>query len=449
MADFSKRGPGCDDDCEDGERGKRGKRGHRGHDGERGERGEQGERGHDGRDGDIGATGPAAADAATGPTGSTGLTGPTGATGRTGSTGAAGLTGPTGPRGLTGFTGPGFTGSAGLNAASPDRTLFVAQSWSGPVDPTRYFTSIAAAYAASVALNPTLANPVEILVYPGTYPDPITIVSNVHLVGTGQQRAINVTGPVTWTPGVGVNAPQTGVEERLNVFSMTFSGPWLIDSTGKTAGVAAVPVFRGNIVLGGLTHNGRGAPDASITFASVIAGAPATFNNVGNLNFYAVQKATPITFTGSTGVRSAGGSVLGSLTFNQTGPARISGEMIQAAINVGAGSNVVISGGQLTAAVTVAAGGTADVRATNYGSQANLVGPGTINRTTWTGTVVVGAGATLVPLTPPFPDGLYNVSLQLTAGGGDAGAFVTAKTGAGFTINAAVGSTFDYTVIHD
>lgn len=39
MADFNKRGPGCDDDCE-GERGKRGKRGHRGH------------------TGDVGATGP-------------------------------------------------------------------------------------------------------------------------------------------------------------------------------------------------------------------------------------------------------------------------------------------------------------------------------------------------------------------------------------------------------
>lgn len=51
MADFSKRGPGCDDDCdgeggERGERGKRGKRGHRGHDG------------RDGRDGEMGATGP-------------------------------------------------------------------------------------------------------------------------------------------------------------------------------------------------------------------------------------------------------------------------------------------------------------------------------------------------------------------------------------------------------
>ena len=74
MADFNKRAPGCDDDCEGerGERGKRGKRGHRGHDGERGE---SGERGHDGHDGNDGATGP------TGPAGLTGPAGPTGPTG--------------------------------------------------------------------------------------------------------------------------------------------------------------------------------------------------------------------------------------------------------------------------------------------------------------------------------------------------------------------------------
>ena len=57
MADFSKRGPGCDDSCdgeggESGERGKRGKRGHRGHDGR------DGRNGHDGAMGATGPTGP-------------------------------------------------------------------------------------------------------------------------------------------------------------------------------------------------------------------------------------------------------------------------------------------------------------------------------------------------------------------------------------------------------
>jgi hypothetical protein len=54
-----------------------------------------------------------------------------------------------------------------------------------------------------------------------------------------------------------------------------------------------------------------------------------------------------------------------------------------------------------------------------------------------------------VQLTPNFPDNAYNVSLQLTAGPGNAGATVTAKLGDSFTINDAVGgNTFDYTLIY-
>lgn len=71
MSDISKRGPDCDDDCEDGERGERGKRGKRG------------QRGHHGHDGDTGLTGP------TGPTGSTGGTGPQGPTGSSAGEGLA------------------------------------------------------------------------------------------------------------------------------------------------------------------------------------------------------------------------------------------------------------------------------------------------------------------------------------------------------------------------
>lgn len=69
MADFTKRGPGCDDDCE-GERGERGKRGHRGRDGDTGPTGPTGP-----SDGPTGPTGPTGAPGATGPTGSTGATG--------------------------------------------------------------------------------------------------------------------------------------------------------------------------------------------------------------------------------------------------------------------------------------------------------------------------------------------------------------------------------------
>lgn len=63
MSDMNKRGPDCDDCCDE-ERGKRGKRGHRGHDG------------RDGHNGSTGPTGPGG-QGGPGPTGPTGSTSPT------------------------------------------------------------------------------------------------------------------------------------------------------------------------------------------------------------------------------------------------------------------------------------------------------------------------------------------------------------------------------------
>jgi hypothetical protein len=361
-----------------------------------------------------------------------------------------GPAGDPGVAGVAGATGPmGATGTAGLNAADPARTLFVALSWPAPVDPTTHFASIAAAYTASVALNPTAANPVEILVYPGTYPDPITAVSNVHLVGTGQQRAVNVTGPITWTPSAGVNAPQAGTEEDLNVTFITFTAPWLVDATAADA-VGAAFVFRG-VILRGLTYNaGPSLHDASLIFASVLmGGAPYTFDNVGQMNFLA-SRTRALTFTGGTSFNIAGGTGLGSITLSGTATGTISGITEFGAVNVGAGCSVTIAGCNITAPVTVAAGGSADVRGSNFNGDVNLVGPGTINRNTLAtsfGPTALGANAVVFAV--PYPNGTYNVALQPTAGPAN-GVTVTGKTGAGFTINDSVGgNTFDVTVIHD
>ena len=447
MADINKRVLDCDDDCEDGERGERGKRGKRGH------------RGHDGNDGNDGN------DGATGPTGPTGPTGSTGPTGLTGADGPAitlqdeGAPVPGGPQDTFNFVGIGVevTDAGGgiatitiPGAADPERTLFVAQSWSAPVDPTTHFTSIALAYAASVALTPTADNPVEILVYPGTYTDPIDVVSNVHLIGTDQQRAVIVTGAVTWTPGDGVNLSQTNDNENLGVAFITFTQPWTIDSTLKVAGSSG-PVFRG-VILAGITYNGQVALDTSIIFASVMQPGVYTFNDIGQMNFYA-SRTRAMTLSGGTSFNMAGGVSLGTITVNNTGFGFITGEAILAPVNVGMGSSVVISGGVLDAPLTVAVGGAADVRMTNVNSDANLVpGGGTINRTTWIGTAgpTVANVALVVTLTPPFPDALYNVHLQLNAAGDASGVFVTNKQPGQFTIVSPVSdNTFDYTVIHD
>ena len=513
MADFNKRGPGdCDDsEGERGERGKRGKRGHRGHDGERGERGERGEqgergeRGEDGRDGDTGPTGSAAADGQTGPTGpaggstgptgptgNMGLTGPTGATGGPGATGLTGPdgitgptgpgpagptgpTGPTGPDGLTGPTGPtGFTGPDGATGATgatgadgsefaPARTLFVAQSWPPGVDPTIYFTTISAALVQAATMTPTQANQVAILIFPGTYVENLTLVSNVSLIGTAFQN-ITIIGNITWTPGAGVNAPQTALPEAVSIENLVVGAPaanlLLIDSTGKAAGSAQFFAYESAFQT--VTVIGRGiGQDNFFMFDCILLTGGTSFTNMTGVIApiaFGVELVSSrlrgVTFAGNTLARIQGGEQVGAAgTIALTGTALVicQGFNVSRPVTVASGCSFTLQD-QLTATLTVAAGGTADLRGANFATNANLVGPGTINRTTWTqifGPTV--AGANVVPITnAPFPDGVYNVSLQLIAGPGNAGVTVTGKTGTDFTINDAVGgNTFDVSIIHD
>lgn len=101
------------------------------------------------------------------------------------------------------------------SAASPDRTLLVSPRWTTPIDPARHFYSIAEAYNAAASMNPTVTNPIQVLVYPGTYPDLVDIVSHVHLVGTRQQRAVNITGTVILF-GTLLNASQRQIRREIN-----------------------------------------------------------------------------------------------------------------------------------------------------------------------------------------------------------------------------------------
>lgn len=363
--------------------------------------------------------------------------GPRGEQGKRGRTGATGATGATGPS----------------IAFTPARTLFVAQSWPAGADPTIFFTSIATAYAASVALTPTPANPVEILVYPGTYSDPITAVSNVHLFGTGGQNAVVVTGAVSWTLGAGVNAPQIGSDEDLDVGFITFTAPWVIDSTAKTGGIAE-SIFTG-VSLAGFNYNGNtlGLDNVTIT-ASVMGVGVYTINNVGGIiKILATAGQAPILFTGATFFLIAGGLEFDLVTLAGTARGDITGIGDFGGTTVASGCLATIAGCNSSGPINVAAGGEVDLRGSSYNGNASLIGPGIINRTTFTIPAVVTtiSGANPVAFHVPYPDGDYNVNLQLIAGPGNAAVTVTNKTGTGFTINDTVnaGNTFDVTVIHD
>ena len=391
-----------------------------------------------------------------------------GATGSTGSTGPGlvlqddgGLV-PGSPHTTLNFVGAGVTATdAGGGVATvdipggpqfiPERTLFVAQSWPAGSDPTVFFTAIDAALAQAATLTPTATNQVLIEIFPGTYPQNLNLVSWVTLRGAGAFPNVIITGTVTW-------APTATVSESMFLYFLRTNGLVTINTTGKTGGQTST-IFYNCFLSGSLVYTGR----------SAVAGAPTRdllqfFNCVPGQTPFTITTAevsviacrlSAMTFNGAARFSIVGSETIPAATMqwfvNGTSSGTVVGCQLLTRWNLASGTAVVMSGCDILLPITVAAGAVADVRASNYNGNANLIGPGPINRTTWTttfGPTVVGAN--LVVLNPPFPDGAYNVALQLVAGPGSAGVTVTGKTGAGFTINDPVGgNTYDIIVNHD
>lgn len=413
----------------------------------------------------MGATGPMGV---TGPTGATGLTGPNGNTGATGP-GPAGPTGPTGAAGAVGATGPtgaaGPTGSAGATGATgpniqfePARTLWVSQSWPAGADPAWFFTTISAAIAQAATLSPVSGNPILIAIDAGTYTENVTLPSWVFLAGlTTAFAGVTINGTLTWTP-VGAAA------EAINVYHLIVTGLVTITTTGKASGKTSTLFF--NSEVGGV-FNGRAASGATQDFIN-FQGCTAqpslwTFNSCGvewlggrvaPFTFNTPLGACTFAIVGATTNPASGGS----WSVNGTTVGKFTGtNFLNLGVTAAAGTAVAIAGcfggGPLSGA------GAFDVRGSNYNGNANLAGiTGTCKRTTYTfsfgPTSAGGPGTNLITFPVPYPDGNYNVDLQLTAGplAGVAGATptVTLKTGPNFTLTDLVGgNTFDITVAYD
>jgi len=351
--------------------------------------------------------------------------------------GGRGERGHRGHRGPRGERGPQF---------EPARTLFVAQVWPAGSDPAVFFTTITDALAQVATMSPEPGNPVAVIIYPGTYTEDNTIPSWVFLSsGSTHQNAVTIDGTVTWTP--------TGDDfEVIQFYWITVDNGVVITTTGKSAGQTTA-VFEG-CFLDALVVNGRSAtgPTRDFVFCAVCVPSATPPMADSCLFEWVGGRVAGMTFTGACVFR-----IVGSTTI--PGGASIPWSVNGTSQGICSGSNFsdwalndtadVTFGGCTLTSLAVAAGATADVRSSEC-PDAGLSGPGTINRrslTTSFGPTLAGANA--VTFAVPFPDASYNVALQLTAGPGNAAATVTAKTGAGFTINDVAGNTYDITVVQD
>jgi hypothetical protein len=345
----------------------------------------------------------------------------------------------------------------------PARTLFVAKSWSPGADPSVFFTTIPAALAQAATMTPVSSDPVAVIIFPGTYTENIEqIPSWVFLSSAGtDQNAVTISGTVTWTP--------TGAEFEVVQLYFLHIGATTVTTTEKTGGQTTF-ILHGCFV-DSLTVNGRAASGGTrdLVFAAASVPGPGTNavtsvtinsclfewvgGRVGGMTFNSPRGDCLFRIIGSTSVP---GPIAVPWSVNGTSTGICNGSNFRTRWTLNDTASVVFAGCSFSdppppvgpPALEVAAGATADIRSSECSS---FNGPGAINRrslTTHFGPTTPGANA--VTFAVPFPDGTYNVLLQLTAGPGNAAVTTSGKKGTDFTINDAVGgNTYDVTVVHD
>ncbi len=358
-------------------------------------------------------------------------------------------------------------GTGGGPEFLPGRTLFVAKSWGPGAEPTVFFTTISAALVQAATMTPTLANPVNIQIFSGTYTEDLILVSNVHLSGLPGLFNTRIDGNITWTPGAGVNLPQTNDQESVSLSFLTTvvgsANTLLFDSATKVAGT--VQLVCTECLLDVITMTSRPAALDNVFFYNCNFIGAVSITDIGSaggttagVNIVSTR-TRGLTLAGDATCRIQGGENVGPavptpIVLTGTASLVIQGLTINNPMTVGAGCSLSMSAGAAfgaaaTTTLTVAAGGAADIRGANYQDNSRLIGPGTINRTTWNdSTGITIAGANPIAFTVPYPDPFYAVQLSLIAGPGNAAATISGRTGAGFTLNDAIGgNTFDYSII--
>jgi hypothetical protein len=336
----------------------------------------------------------------------------------------------------------------------PDYVFWVARSWPAGADPARFFTSITAAIAAAAPLVPTPPPPPPasrpgfpspvVVVAPGDYTaeGPIALASGVSVVAWGDLRATYLLAGLTWTPGVGINAPVAGVTEFVTVEGFTVLGDVAVDMKRKPAvGVLVLIDIRNCFVTGGASVSG--VPGNATEFVST-----ATEWALDSANIHRVEIA------GVVQPVFEGGAVDQQLFIGALGTARLQGLTVGGGCVVTSGAVqayacdfsidfIVEAGSALLRGcrvadriVAVAAGSYVDARDSSW---TRLQGAGAIDRSIDTRPTAVsvpeGQNATPVSFAVPYREAAYAVVLTpLNAAAAASQAYVAGATPSGFTL---------------
>lgn len=145
-------------------------------------------------------------------------------------------------------------GGTGILAVLPNRELQVATGYSPGTPLTNYqFTSVQDAIDYAVTnLTPSVANPVVIKIYPGTYTETITLASNIHLVCSGDPYSSILQNVVFTSQTAGSVSGFANV--RFGTFQLTMSSDSVV--TFLNCVFSSTPTFSSSSIDSQIGVNG-------------------------------------------------------------------------------------------------------------------------------------------------------------------------------------------------
>jgi hypothetical protein len=359
---------------------------------------------------------------------------------------------------------------AGSVSFKPGRMLYVAQSWPAAVDPAVFFTTISAALTQAAALTPTEPNKVCIRVYPGSYTEALTLVSNVAMIAEAPgDGVVEINGNISWTAGSGVNAGQAASTEVVvfDGFLQNSGFTFTINTSAKIGNSLSLFYSHGSHFRA-MNCTGQGTASTSgdewfFYNANFLSTNTNTFKDVGTptsgigVEFVGCRmRSTQV--QGTTVLRASGGTTSGATTIALTTTTAGNPTMIMSGVSrvnlvTAAASCTFISNSIHVAALSGA--GTFDLRGANYGGNAHISGiTGTCDRSNWTGTTAsTSTGNNTISISPPYPN-TTDMKVMATQDTGTATAFTVPS--ASYAVNqfvlndpSAGGNTFSYVITKD
>jgi len=308
--------------------------------------------------------------------------------------------------------------------ARPARTLFVAKSWSLGFGPPYYFTTIAAAIEQAKKLDPGPPDAVgskgmvSIIVFPGTYEEPLQLISNIGITGTVNYVLIDAA--VTWNEGTRT----TTYEEHLYLSNLRFAKSAVFDTTGKLDNFMAplrisqcefdqqIAILRRN-----KTGGEGGTPDTELTTTKavgpIVIRGPSSNVVATSIKTFSTLSIGTGTFFVQVGVVNVEG-----FTLEPGAIASVSSSLIQGPVLTKEGSFLIVAGSSLLASVTADTGSVIDMRSSVLYS-GSLTGGGFVDRSITTAFVVDSVnGTNVVSISPPYNN---NYAVTITQRSGSVG----------------------------